>query len=79
MQIIDADSVNLWAKTMEELELEIECLMYPPSFHITAICKQGNTPSCVKVHFRTSEDADDDFIMTLPLLCNLVPYPSGMC
>ena len=43
------EMVNLWAKERDELELEIEYLIYPPSFKVTAISQQNSKPTSIKV------------------------------
>ena len=50
------DFVDVWAKEKDELELEIENWMYPPSFQVTANRQLATTPSSVTVHFTTSND-----------------------
>ena len=51
--------------------LAIENLIYPPSFQVLAISHSARVPSFVKIQFSVSEDKTDDFIVTLPLCCNL--------
>ena len=79
MQEIDVEMVNLWAKERDELELEIECLIYPPSFKVTAISQQNSKPTSIKVQFTISEDKKDDFFCPLHLHCNSVSSPTGEC
>ena len=67
VQVITAASVDLWAKETDDLELEIGCLMYPPSFQVTAIGQKATAPSFVTVCFSFSEATSDGFYITLPL------------
>ena len=59
------DFVDPWAKEKDELELEIEKWMYPPSFQVTANSQQATTPSSVTVYFTTSNE--DKFSISLHL------------
>ena len=69
--------VNLWAKERDELELEIKCFIYPPSFQVIAINQQNSKPTSVKVQFTISEEKKEDFFLTLVLPCNSVSSPTG--
>ena len=59
------DFVDPWAKEKDELELEIEKRMYPPSFQVAANSQLATTPSSVTVYFTTSNE--DKFSITLHL------------
>ncbi len=55
----------MWKKEEDELELEIENLIYPPSFYITVDGQQATATANVKIHFKTSES--EEFSWSLPL------------
>ncbi len=55
----------MWKKEEDELELEIENRMYPPSFYITVDGRQAIATANVKIHFKTSES--EEFSWSLPL------------
>ena len=69
--MINADEVDLWTRETDELELEIERFLYPPSFQVT-VSAFGQQGSFVTVHFTTDRDEwmSSDFRITLPLSDN---------
>ena len=66
MQEIKADAIDLWNRKEDVLALEIEMLMYPPSFQV-AVQTCGHQDSFVTVLFTAS---DEQFRITLPLRVN---------
>ncbi len=55
----------MWKMEEDELKLEIENQMYPPSFYITVDGRQATATANVKIHFKTSEQKE--FSWSLPL------------
>ena len=62
--------MDLWTKEADDLELEIETLLYPPSFQIT-VSAIGQQASAVTVKFTIGEMKCESFYITLPLSCDL--------
>lgn len=50
-----ASSVDLWKKEQDELELEIDNLMYPPCFHLTVCHDAATGPTTIVLRFNGVE------------------------
>ena len=79
IQVINAESVNVWNKDRDRLELEIKNLSYPPSFQIVALTssQQVTSSTVVKISFIICDDVSNTFNMNIPLNCNLMSPPTG--
>ena len=69
LQVIDAASVDFWLKDEDELKLEMEIFIYPPSIQFLVLSQQATASSFMKVQFKLDKE---EFFMKLPLQHGLV-------
>ena len=69
LQVIDAASVDFWSKDEDDLKLEMELFIYPPSFQFLILNQQATASSFMKVQFKLDREK---FVMILPLEQGLV-------
>ena len=68
IQVIDADSVDLWSKDADVVKLETETLIYPPSFQVDIISQHATGSTFVTLHFNLNSGKPQVFTINIPLV-----------